>query len=118
MIEISEPLPGSKSGYKTLHDILKNGRRIGYVDAGYLTAEDVKTFRRSKRKLSVGQPFGVQVSIDVPKGGVSARDLGKEGLREVVEAVMKKLPGLEERDIYVIEILPAGRNLIGRASSL
>mgnify|MGYP001034149701 CR=1 FL=1 len=118
MIDISDPLPGSKPGYKTLHDILKDGKRIGYVEAGYLTAEDVKTFKRSKRRLSVGQPFGVQLFLDVPNGGVSAKDLGSDGLRGVVDAVRKKLAGLEERDIYVIELLPTGRNLLGRASSL
>lgn len=118
MIEISEPLPGSKPGYRTLHDILRDGKRIGCVDAGYLTAADVKTFRRSKRRLSLGQPFGVQVFIDTAREGVSAKDLGREGLRDVVDAVKRKLVGLEEKDIYILELLPAGRNPVGRASSL
>lgn len=109
MIEISEPLPDSEPGYRTVHNISLNGKYIGYVDVSYLRQEDVKTFQKyTKRKLKAGQPFGVQVFIDVSKGGVKSAEIGAQGLLEIVNALKKKLEGLEERDIFILE-LEAGR---------
>jgi len=60
MIEISDPLPGSEIGYRTVHKIFLDSDYVGYVEAGYLTKKDIKTFEKyTKRKLAVGQPFGV-----------------------------------------------------------
>ena len=109
MIEISEPLPDSEPGYKTVHNISLDGKYIGYVDVSYLRQEDVKTFQKyTKRKLKAGQPFGVQVFIDISKGGVKATDIGTQGLLQIVNALKQKLEGLEDRDIFILE-LEAGR---------
>ena len=118
MIDVSEPLPESTVGYRTIHHIKSDGSYIGYVEARYLQKKDVKTFKRLKRKLKVGQPFGVQVFIDVEKSGVTASTLGREGLLELVESLKAKLKGLEERDIYIMERLGEKRNMIGRATDL
>jgi len=109
LIEISEPLPDSDPRYKTVHNISLNGKYIGYVDVSYLRQEDVKTFQKyTKRKLKAGQPFGVQVFIDISKGGVKATDIGTQGLLQIVNALKQKLEGLEDRDIFILE-LEAGR---------
>jgi hypothetical protein len=118
MIDVSEPLPESTVGFKTIHHIKSDGSYIGYVEAGYLSKKDVKTFKRLKRKLKVGQPFGVQVFIDVEKSGVTASTLGTEGLLELVESLKAKLKGLEDRDIYIMERFGEKRNMIGRATDL
>ena len=118
MIDVSEPLPESTMGYKTIHHINSDGSYIGFVEVGYLQKKDVKTFKRLKRKLRTGQPFGVQVFIDVEKSGVTASMLGKEGLLELVESLKAKFKGLEERDIYILERLGEKRNIIGRVTDL
>ncbi|MDQ1278765.1 MAG: hypothetical protein QG670_25 [Thermoproteota archaeon] len=50
LIKISEPLSESKSNIKTVHDIFREDKRIGYVDVGYIQKEDVKTFQKYKAK--------------------------------------------------------------------
>jgi len=119
MIQISEPLTSSKDGLTTTHDILLDGKRIGYVNVSYINNGDIKTFRKyTKRKLVVGQPFGVQFFIDTVRGPSSAKSLGKEGLREIVLALVEHFRGLEERDIYVLELNSRGKSIIGRGSQL
>lgn len=119
MIQISEPLSDSKEGLTTTHDVLLDGKRIGYVNVSYIKQEDVKTFRKyTKRKLAVGQPYGLQLFIDAVRGSSNAKSLGKEGLREIVLALMGRFKGLEERDIYVLELNSGGKSVIGRGSQL
>ena len=118
MIEVSESLPESKTVYRTVHNITSDGKYIGYVDVGYLQKGDLKTFRRTKRKLKLGQPFGVQIFIDVNKGGVDASELGRETLLEIVNVLKTKFKGLEERDIYILELYGEKRNIIGRATDI
>jgi len=118
MIQISEPLASSKDD-ATTHDILLDGKRIGYVNVSYLGKEDVKTFRKyAKRKLVAGQPYNVQLFIDAVHGPLNVETLGKGGLREIVIALVKHFKGLEERDIYVLELNPRGKSIIGRGSQL
>lgn len=119
MIRISESLSESKIGFNTVHNILRDDKRIGYVNVGYIQKEDIKTFQKyTKRKLKVGQPFAVQIFIDATKGGVRVSDLGSTGLKEIVEAVKEMFSGLEDRDIYLIELDGDKKNIIGRASNL
>lgn len=119
MIEISEPLPDSDPRYKTVHNISLNGKYIGYVDVSYLRQEDVKTFQKyTKRKLKAGQPFGVQVFIDISKGGVKATDIGTQGLLQIVNALKQKLEGLEDRDIFIIELEAGRKRPIGRGGNI
>lgn len=118
MIDVSEPLPESTRGYKTIHRLNADGRYIGYVEVGYLQKADLKTFKRLKRKLRAGQPFGVQVFLDVEKSGVTAATLGSDGLFALVAALTATFKGLEARDIYLIEAIGTKRNIIGRAIDL
>jgi len=119
MIEISDPLPGSETGYRTVHNIFLDGNYVGYVEAGYLAKKDVKTFQKyTKRKLKIGQPFGVQIFIDKMKSRVGADEIGNEGLLEIVMAVKSKLHGLEDRDIFLIEINKERKKMIGKASDI
>jgi len=101
MIEISDPLPGSETGYRTVHNIFLDGDYVGYVEAGYLRKKDVKTFKKyTKRKMKIGQPFGVQIFIDKMNSGTGADEIGDDRLLEIVTAVKRKLHGLEDRDIF------------------
>ncbi len=120
MIEISEPLPESKPGLTTLHDILLDGRRIGYVEVTYLQEDDVKAFKKyaKGRKLSVGKPYGTRVFIDTKGSHVTAAQLGKERLSEIADAAKSKFDGLEDRDIFLLEITDGGKKIISRASEL
>ncbi len=118
MIEISEPLEGSNPGFRTLHEVLLDGKKIGRVDAGYLQKEDLKTFKRSKRRMKVGQPFGVQVFMDSAESGTTVSDLGFEGMKEMADRLKEKLIGLEDRDIYILEIATSKRNIVGRWDKL
>ena len=62
MISVSEPLPESKTGLNSVHNLLLDGKRIGYIDVSYMQKEDVKTFQKyTKRKLKAGQPFSVRL---------------------------------------------------------
>lgn len=117
MIEVSEPLPESTPGVNTVHNIMLDGERIGSVSVGYLQKDEVKTFRRTKRRLRVGQPFGVQVLIDT-SGGKGAEGLDRRLLQEIVDTPIKEFKGLEERDIYLIEVSEAGKKAIGRANDI
>ncbi len=118
MIEVSAPLPESKSGYKTIHHLTADGRYIGTVEVGYLQPEDLKTFRRLKRKLRVGQPFGVQVFLDVAQSGVTAATLSHDGLTALVAALTATFNGLEARDIYLLEAIGSKRRILGRVPDL
>lgn len=119
MIEISDPLPGSETGYRTVHNISLDGDYVGYVEAGYLRKKDIKTFKKyTKRKMKMGQPFGVQIFIDKMKSGIGADEIGNDRLLEIVTAVKRKLHGLEDRDIFLIEIDKERKELIGKASDM
>jgi hypothetical protein len=118
MIEISEPLPESTTGYRTIHNVKSEGRYIGYVEVNYLQKKDVKAFRRTKRKLRIGQPFGVRVFIDRKKGGVTASMLGRERLLELAATLKAKFKRLEERDIYFLELDGEKRIIIGRTTEV
>lgn len=119
MIRISEPLSESKNNFRTVHDILRDDKRIGYVDVGYIQKEDIKTFQKyTKRKLKLGQPYGVQVFIDATKSGVKVRELGNIGLKEIIDALKGTFKELEEKDIYILELEGGKKNIIGRASNL
>jgi len=118
MIEISKSLEGSEPGVRTLHDILLDGSKIGRVDASYIGKKDLKTFKRLKRKLKMGQPFGVQVFIDNVESKVSASDLGFEGMKELAKGLKEKLKGLEDRDIYIMEVTPSRKEIVGRWDKL
>jgi len=119
MIQISEPIHGSKDILTTTHDILLDGKRVGYVNVSYIGKDEVKTFRKyAKRKLAAGQPFGVQLFIDAVHGAASVESLGGEGLREIIHSLVERFKGLEERDVYVLEINSGGKTIIGRGFQL
>ncbi len=117
-IEISEPLSNSEIEHETFHGIILNGKNVGQVSVQYVTKDDVKTFKRLKRKLKVGQPFCVRICIDATKGGMQISDIGKDTMLQVVEAVKKKFQGLEEKDIGIIELYDGSKNIIGGVSNL
>jgi len=116
MIQISDPREGS-SGVTSVHDLMKDGERLGYVNVNYIQANEVKTYRKyTKRKLAVGQPYGVQVFIDATKEKSSAQTLGKEELHDLVVKLKEKFDGLEERDIFMVELNSHAKRIIGRGS--
>ena len=118
-MEISEALPQSKAGILTIHDVFSDGKRIGHIEVGYIQENEVKTFRKyTKRKLSVGQPYGTQLFIDTKESGVTTDKLGKKGLAEIVFAMKEKFKGLEDRDIYILELTDTGKKIVCRASGL
>lgn len=118
-VEISEALPESEPEVRTVHEIRLNGKYVGFVDVGYLRKQDVKTFQRyAKRKLKAGQPFGVQLFIDASKSGITAKQIGLAGLQEIVKAVKTKFVGLEDRDIYVLEVVAGNKKPLGRGEAL
>jgi len=112
MITISEPLPDSKKGYRSIHDILSNNSKIGSVEVNYLQSDEAKAFKRLKRKLKVGHPFNVKVILD-------AEDqlLTKDTLAKVVQTTLNSFKGLEPRDIYVMKENKSGKEYIGKGSS-
>ena len=119
MIRISEPLSESKNNIITVHDILRDDKRIRYVDVGYIQKEDIKTFQKYiKRKRKVGQPHGLQVFIDATKNSVGLNELGNTGLREIIDALKETVKEFEEKDIYILELEGGKKNIIGRASNL
>jgi hypothetical protein len=118
MIQISEPISGSQTD-ATTHDVLLDGKRIGFINVSYLGKSEVKAFRKySKRKLIAGQAFSVHVFIDAVKGASNAKSLGKQGLHEIVVTLLKQFEGLGERDIYVLELGSGGKTIVGRGSEL
>jgi len=118
-VEISEPSPESELGFRTVHEIQLNGEYVGFVDVGYLRKNDVKTFQRyAKRKLKAGQPFGVQLFIDVSKSGVAAKQIGLACLREIIQAIKSKFGELDDRDIYVLEVVAGNKKPLGRGENL
>jgi len=116
MIQISDPRESSP-GISSVHDVAMDGEHIGCVNINYIQANEVKTYRKyTKRKLSVGQPYSAQVIIDATSGKVNAQTLGKEGLHALVVALKEKLKGLEERDVFILELNSRGKTIVGRGS--
>jgi len=122
-VDISEPLPGSEPGCKTLHDVSVDGAYAGKLDVCLLRKEDVKLFKgltrgKLKRKLEVGKPFSVRLILE-PERGLPLSRLGKDGVLAIVDAVMSKLEGMDESELYVLELLPDGRKqLLGKGHEL
>jgi hypothetical protein len=117
-IQISDPKPESKIGYETIHDIHLDNKNVGYVIIQYATKEDIKAFKKSKRKFKVGQPFGVRLCIDVDKGGMTASEIGKPKIMKIVDSLKSTFSGLEERDVGIIEYNGGKKNIIGKISNL
>ena len=119
MIQISEPLTGSKDGFATMHDILFDGKQISYVNFSYIREDEIKTSRKyTKRKLTVGQHYGVQVFIDAVKNPVNAESLGKKWLNEIILTPKESFKSLEDKDIYVLELNSGGKIIVGQGSQL
>jgi len=117
-IQISESKPESKIGYETIHDIYLDNKNVGYVIVQYATKEDIKAFKKSKRKLKIGQPFGVRLCIDADKGGVTTSEIGKPNIIRIVDLLKSRFSGLEERDVGIIEFDKGKKNIIGKISNL
>jgi hypothetical protein len=112
-IEVSEALPESKTGYRTLHTISQEDRSLGQVSVEYAQKEDVKAFKRL-RKLRRGEPFKATVTL------VNAEEASfkSEHLQPIAKAVKKRFKGLVNQDIYLIEEKDGRKNVIGKASDL
>jgi len=113
MIVISEPLPDSREGYRTLHNIISDESKIGRVEVNYLQRDEAKSFKRLKRKLKVGDPFNVKVVFEAEDQPVT-----KDTLSAVIQAVVNSFKGLELRDIYVVKENKSGTEYLGKGSSL
>lgn len=115
---ISQPLPGSREGYETRHEVLLEGRRIGIAEVSYSQKEDIKIFRKYvRRKLRVGQPFNARVLLNADEG-FSAENLGRDALKQIVEALLDRFKGLEARDIYMAEIKQGKIQPVGRGHEI
>ena len=112
-IEVSEALPESKTGYRTLHTISQENRSLGQVTVEYAQKEDVKAFKRL-RKLRKGEPFKATVTL------VNADEASfkREDLQPIAKVVKKRFKGLVNQDIYLIEEKDGRKNVIGKASDL
>jgi hypothetical protein len=110
-IEVSEALPESKTGYRTLHTISQEDRSLGQVTVEYAQKEDVKAFKRF-RKLRLGEPFKATVTL------VNAEEASfkREDLQPIAKVVKKRFKGLVNQDIYIIEEKDGRKNVIGKAS--
>ena len=113
MIAISKPLPESKEGYHSIHNITSNESKIGTIEVNYLQRDEVKAFKRLKRKLKAGHPFNVKVVLNAEDQLIT-----KNIISEVIKAAVDSFKGLELRDIYVIKENKSGKDYLGKASSL
>ena len=112
-VKISDFLPESEQGYRSLHTISLDNESSGQILVEYAQKEDVKAFKRLK-KLRIGDPY---------KGTITVKnreivDPKREELQEITKAVKRKFKGLKNRDLYVVEIKEGRKNLIGRVSNL
>ena len=112
MIAISEPLPESKEGYCSIHIITSDESKIGTIEVNYLQRDEVKAFKRLKRKLKAGHPFNVKVVFNAEDQLIT-----KKVISEVIEAAIESFKGLEPRDIYVIKENKSGKKYLGKGSS-
>jgi hypothetical protein len=112
-IEVSEALPESKTGYRTLHTISQEDRSLGQVTVEYAQKEDVKAFKRL-RKLREGEPFKATVTLV----NTDEASFKREDLQPIAKVVKKRFKGLVNQDIYLIEEKDGRKNVIGRASDL
>jgi hypothetical protein len=112
-IEVSEALPESKVGYRTLHTISQEDRSLGQVAVEYAQKEDVKAFKRL-RKLRRGEPFKATITlVNAEEASIKSADL-----QPIVKAVKKRFKGLINQDVYLIEEKGGRKNVIGKASDL
>ena len=112
-VKVSEALPTSKAGLQTNHTIEMDGKEIGSLAVEYAQKDDVDAFKKF-RNLSVGAPFKATVAIK----GVEGSELPKEDLREIVKVAKRRIKGLKDRDIYLVEVKDGDKKLIGKASDL
>jgi hypothetical protein len=113
MIVISEPLPDSKEGYRSIHDITSDESKIGRIEVNYLQRDEAKSFKRLKRKLKAGHPFNVKVVLNAEDQLIT-----KDKISEVIQAAVNFFNGLEPRDIYVVKENKSGKEYLGKGSSL
>ena len=112
-IEVSEALPESKVGYRTLHTISQEDQSLGQVAVEYAQKEDVKAFKRL-RKLRKGEPFKATITL------VNAEEASfkSEDIQPIVKIVKKKFKGLINQDIFLLEEKGGHKSVIGKASEL
>lgn len=117
MTQISEPLIESKAGITEEYNLLKNGERVGCMRVGYIQKDEVKSLRKyTKRNLTIDQPFGVQVFIDTVNSQINEKNFSKEGLHQIVVTLKDRFKGLEERDIFILELNKQGKTIVGRGN--
>ncbi len=112
-IEVSDALPDSKTGYRTLHTLTQEGRSLGQVAVEYAQKEDVQAFKRI-RSIRLGEPFKATVTL------VAAEDasVNREDLPPITKEIKKRFKGLVNQDIYLMEEKGGRKTVIGRASDL
>lgn len=107
-IEISESLPESKPNYRTSHNIFLDGRCLGSLIVELAQEEDAEAFKRLK-KLRVGDPFKCMITMAMEGTGVEDEDF-----MEIAKVVRRKFKGLEDGDIYIVEIKDGRKSFVGR----
>ena len=112
-VKVSDALPSSKLGFQTSHTISMDGKEVGSLAVEYAQKEDVEAFKKF-RSLSVGEPFKATIAVVGSEGAEPKR----EDLREMVKAAKRKVKGLRDRYIYLVEVKGGSKNLIGKASDL
>ncbi|MDQ1278870.1 MAG: hypothetical protein QG670_130 [Thermoproteota archaeon] len=112
--DISTPLPDSKPGFRTNHTITFDGKQVGIIAIDYATQEDVTAFKKM-RTLKEGEPFKGTITIENKE---NTSPVKTEDLQEIVKFIKRKIKGLRDNDIYLIEIKDGRKSIIGRASQL
>jgi hypothetical protein len=112
-IEVSDALPESKAGYRTLHALTQEGRSLGQIAVEYAQKADVRAFKRI-RSIRLGEPFKATVTL-IATGDASVK---RENLPPIAQAVKKRFKGLVNQDIYLMEEKEGRKTVIGRASDL
>ena len=112
-IEVSDALPESKAGYRTLHTLTQDGRSLGQVAVEYAQKADVQAFKRI-RNIRLGEPFKATVTL------VTTEDTSvkREDLPPIAKEVKKQFKGLVNQDIYLLEEKGGRKTVIGRAADL
>ena len=110
---VSEALPESKPGYRTFHNITLDNHLVGSIVVEYAQKEDVEGFKKI-RSLHVGGPFKSTITIENKEN----IEIKREDFQEIIKVVKRKIRGLRDGDIYLVEIKDGRKNIIGRASQL
>ena len=98
---------------------MSDEKGIRQVKLSYIQNEKVETFRKySVQKLVIEQLYGARIVLDAEIICKTIQEFMKVDFQEVVTSVKETFRNLENRGIFILELIDCGNKTVCKASKL